>query len=42
MRRLPLLIRLLHCYDGEPDRFRRIRLALVISKLERAIWCSIK
>ena len=38
MRRLPLLIRLLRCWEGERDPVRRMRLGLLVLKLERTVY----
>lgn len=37
MTRLPLLLRLLTCYEAEPSPFRRMRLALIILRLEERL-----
>ena len=34
MKRLPLLLRLLRCYESECSQTRRLRLGIIILKLE--------
>ncbi len=36
--RIPLLIRLLRCYDGERDTVRRMRLGLLVLRIERRLY----
>lgn len=40
MKRLSLLLRLLRCYEAEPCQHRRIRLGLVILKLQGSLCQS--
>lgn len=37
MNRLALLLRLLRCYESETCAYRRVRLGIVILKLERSL-----
>lgn len=36
--RVPLLIRLLRCYEGERDCVRKTRLALLVLRIERRLY----
>ncbi len=38
MRRAALLIRLLRCYEAEKDQVRRMRLGLLVLRLERSLY----
>jgi hypothetical protein len=38
MKRAALLIRLLRCYESERDTVRRMRLGLLVLRLERSLY----